>query len=227
MPKFPKLFSTDSGRIWQRMPPRLIPGTLPLPEEFIAATCLATRVLDVGCGTGSAVEELPTDAFGAWIGLDINAGAIATAKRRSKPNTNFLVHDARKPLPDIGFFDLVLLKGVLTCLPTHQEQLLVLHNATIKAKKRRVFIIADFLQNRNNPTYRHRYLAGVKAGLEKGTFCCRDNAASGPRYLAHHFEYPELIRLLTGAGLRLVWSRDVQVRTRSGNRIWGFVLIAE
>ncbi len=193
----------------------------------MAAACLAKRVLDIGCGIGSAVDELPPESFAAWVGVDINAAAIATAKRRSRPNTNFVVHDARKPLLDVGRFDLVLLKGILTCLPTHNEQLLVLRHATMHMAKRRSLVIVDFLQNWDSPIYRRRYEAGLQAGLEKGTFFANDSAASGPAYFAHHFQYPELIRLLTAAGLRLVCSRDVRVRTRSGNEILGFVLIAE
>ena len=169
MPKFPKLFSTDSGRVWQKMPPRLIPGTLPLPEEFMAATYLATRILDIGCGPGSAVEDYRPMHLVLGLGWTSMLEPSPTPKS-AKPNTNFVVHDARKPLPDIGLFDLVLLKGVLTCLPTHQEQLLVLHNATIKAKKHRVFIIEDFLQNRDNPTYRRRYEDGLRQAWRKEHF---------------------------------------------------------
>jgi SAM-dependent methyltransferase len=209
------------------MPPRLIPATLPLPEEFMAAARLSARVLDLGCGVGSAARELPTESFAAWVGLDINPAAVATAKKDLQPNTKFLVHDVRQPLPDVGAFDLFLFKGVLTCLPTHQEQLQVLHHATMHAAKRRVFVVVDFLQNWDLRIYRRRYERGLRGGLERGTFLAPDGEASLRGYLAHHFEYPELIRLLTAVGLRLVCCRDVPVRTRTGNEARGFVLIAE
>jgi SAM-dependent methyltransferase len=226
MRKPPKVRLKDSGSVWQRIPPRLLPGTLPLPEEFVTAARLARRVLDLGCGVGSALGELATEPFANWVGVDINPRAIALANKQAAANAEFLVHDARRPFPNIGTFDLFLLKGVLTCLPTHQEQLQVLRHATAHATERRVFAIVDFLQNWEHPRYRRRYELGLRAGWEKGTFLASDRAASLPTYLAHHFEYHELFRLLDAVGLRLVCSRDITVRTRSGNETQGFVLIA-
>lgn len=227
MNRNPRLRCADSGRIWQQMPLRSIPGTLPLPEEFIALARVCTRILDVGCGVGSAAEELPTGSLLAWVGVDINRGAIAVAKKRRYLNTDFRIHDARKPLPHIGKFDLFLLKGLLTCMPTHQEQLAVLRQLKLHAAKRRVFVIVDFLQNWDHVVYRRRYEGGLRAGLEKGTFLAPNANGSSPAFLAHHFEYPEMIRLLTEAGLRVVCAREILVRTRTGNETRGFVLIAD
>jgi SAM-dependent methyltransferase len=220
-----KLTTTDSGQVWRRMPPQFIPGSLPLPEEFLAAAPLARRILDVGCGTGVAADE--ANSVAAWLGIDINSAAIRTARKVRRRNVKFLIHDARQPLRGLRTFDLILLKGVLTCLPTHEEQLSVLRNTVQRAATRRVIVIIDFLQNWTDARYKRRYDLGERRGLEKGTFFARDNAIPTGSYLAHHFEYPELVRLLTAAGLRSVCFREVPVRTRSGNKIHGFVLTAE
>ena len=218
--------SLDCGRVWQQMPLCMIPSTLPVPEEVLTAACVANRVLDVGCGVGSVAAELNMEALAAWVGVDVNRAAIHAARKTLPPHTRFIEHDVRQPLSGVGQFDLVLFKGILTCLPTQKEQLQVLRNAVARGAKQRVFVVVDFLQNWDHPVYRRRYEHGLRAGLEKGTFLVRDTKAPVPAYLAHHFEYPELIRLLTASGLCLVCSRNIPVRTRSGNETVGFVLIA-
>ena len=212
----------DSGQIWREFEPTLIPSTLKPPEEFMTAMQLARRILDIGCGAGSDIQGIGR-AGASWVGMDINPGVIAAAERKHRERTSFIVHDARQPFPAIGKVDLFLLKGMLTCLPSRREQLEVLRNARACAAKRRLFVVADFLQNWDIPSQRSRYLSGRRAGLEKGTFVVRYNPSAAPAYLAHHFDFHELKDLVCQAGLALASFRITSVRTRSGNEIKGFV----
>lgn len=216
-PNFP-----DSGKVWREFEPALIPSTLKLPEEFMAAMHLAKRILDIGCGACSDTQGIK-HAGATWIGMDINATVIAAAKKLQREKASFLVHDARRAFPSMGKVDLFLLKGMLTCLPSRREQIEVLRNVRACAAERRLLVIADFLQNWDIPSQRSRYLAGRRAGLEKGTFVVRYSPDSAPAYLAHHFDLGELNDLVCRAGLKLMSFRITTVRTRSGNEIKGFV----
>jgi SAM-dependent methyltransferase len=72
------------------------------------------RVLDIGCGTGSLLDDLPPDV--TYVGFDLNVSYIAAARRRYAGRGSF--HAARigeetVPLDGQPPFDRIVAKGIL------------------------------------------------------------------------------------------------------------------
>lgn len=75
-------------------------------------------VLDLGCGTGLILRELPPGS----IGLDINPYAAGMAKRYA-PNAELIIGDVEKmPFRD-GILSTIICTEVLEHLPNHKEAL--------------------------------------------------------------------------------------------------------
>jgi SAM-dependent methyltransferase len=85
------------------------------------------RVLDLGCGSG-----MTTDIFhamvqpgGSVIGVDFSEERIAGALRSygGKPGIDFLVRDIRKPIKDIGTFDIIWVRFILEYFRKESKEL--------------------------------------------------------------------------------------------------------
>ncbi len=84
----------------------------------IVEKCRPTRVLEVGCNVGANLKPLQTLIPPHRLyGVDINLGALETARKGALSGTN-LLHATGKALPfRDGFFDLVFTQGVLIHQP--------------------------------------------------------------------------------------------------------------
>jgi SAM-dependent methyltransferase len=69
------------------------------------AGLVGRRLLDVGCGTGSAILPMLARGFEA-VGVDISAAMLERARAKLGPEVELQVHDMRE-LPALGRFDLV------------------------------------------------------------------------------------------------------------------------
>lgn len=90
----------------------LIPVVLPALDGAVEALRAGARVIDIGCGAGSALLQL-AEAFPAstFRGYDISQYALgrADAKRDARGLANVTFHDPRRdPVPTDGSIDLVL-----------------------------------------------------------------------------------------------------------------------
>jgi SAM-dependent methyltransferase len=83
-----------------------------LEEELGPAPWPQLRGLDLGCGPGTITAYLAKRA-GSFVGVDIDAAAVAAARRRFRyPNLEYIRHaSARLPFGD-GAFDLVIVNHV-------------------------------------------------------------------------------------------------------------------
>ena len=77
-------------------------GILELAEQ---AGLAGRRLLDVGCGTGSAIVPMLARGFDV-VGVDISEAMLERARSKLGPEVELLVRDMRE-LPTLGRFDLV------------------------------------------------------------------------------------------------------------------------
>lgn len=71
-------------------------------------------VLDLGCGSGNTANELPADAYGKYVGIDISDVAISKATKRTEQNArlakcSFFQGDISSYVPTQQF-DLILFR---------------------------------------------------------------------------------------------------------------------
>ena len=75
------------------------------------------RVLDAGCGPGKTTSILRAmvEPGGHVVGVDYSDQRIDYARKHyeSQPGIEFVLHDLREPMPDLGVFDLIWVRFVL------------------------------------------------------------------------------------------------------------------
>lgn len=73
------------------------------------------RVLDAGCGPGKTTAILRDMAGpnGSAMGIDYSPERIAYAKKHYGEGIDFVLHDLRQPIPDVGLFDIIWVRFVL------------------------------------------------------------------------------------------------------------------
>lgn len=69
------------------------------------------RILDIGCGTGTILDDLPPDVD--YVGYDLNPRYIEEARRRFPDRGRFFCARAGEAPEDLGSFDLVLAMAIL------------------------------------------------------------------------------------------------------------------
>ena len=90
-----------------------------LPADPDAATW---SVLDIGCGEGHYAREIARRyPYARVVGVDSDASAIEVAAQAG-PGVEFLIHDAKQPLPG-GDFDIAVMWMVLLYLPDRRSAL--------------------------------------------------------------------------------------------------------
>jgi len=113
--------AADSGR-WEPMV-ETIGWPLALRMTAVAEVGAAARVLDVGCGIGDPTLQVAvlTGPHGRVVGIDVDAGTLATARARAEAlgltNVEFVVADVRTVPLDANAYDVVLGRWSLTFLP--------------------------------------------------------------------------------------------------------------
>jgi len=78
-------------------------------------------ILDLGCGSGNTANELASNAYGSYLGVDIANTALDKARRRSEANgraqkNRFLQADFLKYVPEQRF-DVILFRESLYHVP--------------------------------------------------------------------------------------------------------------
>jgi SAM-dependent methyltransferase len=73
------------------------------------------KVVDIGCGSGATLDDLPPDI--SYVGFDSSENYIAAARQRCDRRATFIVSTARqlleRPDPRLNDSDLLLCNGVL------------------------------------------------------------------------------------------------------------------
>lgn len=141
------------------------------------------RVLDIGCGTGSLLDDLPADV--AYLGFDLNASYIAAARRRWAGHGSF--HAARVGeetalLDGEPPFDRIVARGILHHLNDDDAHRL-LATARRHLAPGGVFVCSDPARHDGQPL-----VARLLIGMDRG----------------RRVRTPEQYRLLLGAHFRTI-----------------------
>jgi ubiquinone/menaquinone biosynthesis C-methylase UbiE len=87
--------------------------------------------------------------------------------------------------------------------------------------------IVEFGQNWHLKLYRNRYLQDFPLTKEEGSFLVKNPETGVVEYTAHHFSEKELVFLLLNCGFDIDYFRVEELKTRTGNIIYGFVIVAK
>jgi SAM-dependent methyltransferase len=83
----------------------------------LAAYARRGRILDLGCGPGSAGRYLDAAAYSSYIGVDISDVAVQEARRKNqRPQNTYVQSDILSYRPD-GEFDVILFGDSLYYIP--------------------------------------------------------------------------------------------------------------
>ena len=174
------------------------------------------RILDHGCGYGRLLHQLSGAGYHNAVGMDFSEKMLMECRSRF-PNLMLVRNDGRTlPFCDRAF-DAVLLFAVLTCIPSDDDQRILLAEVRRVLRPGGVLYISDLLINadvRNVERYvRHASKFGVY-----GVFELPEGVI-----VRHHRE--EWIEQLTRAFTRLAFE-PFSVTTMNGNTSAAFQYLA-
>ncbi len=133
-------------------------ATRPGRLEFLRQQCdtiglsPSSRILEIGCGTGEASCFLARRYQCPVVGIDLDEQHIQSAKATAKTQgveqlASFSVSDITETLP-AGTYDLVVMQGVLSHLPSHSATLDAIHELL---NPRGFLVLEDFFST-SSPT---------------------------------------------------------------------------
>lgn len=203
-----------------------IPSSLEFNIKTLDDLKIEGNILDIGCGNGNLCELLSDNKYN-YYGIDYSIDAIETAKEKYKnnKNANFWHMSADKLEFDNEFFDFIIIKAVLTVIDSSEKRKNIMSEINRTLKKNGYVYIADFAQTWHNRLYRNRYIENYKKTNELGLFEVFDN--NGTKiYNAKHFTVKEISDLYMDIGLQTYQFDIKKVKTRTGNIIDGYQIIA-
>lgn len=220
---------------WEKVPGKNIPSSLELHPIIHNYLREGYKILDIGCGFGKISLELASLGYSV-TGIDVNTEAVrlseAAAKdlavdMKEKGKAEFRVGDA-STLPFLeSSFDLAVMQAFLTSVPDPEERARMVQEASRVLKHDGYLYLVEFGQNWHLQLYRRRYLQDLPVTKEEGSFLARNPETGEVEFIAHHFTEKELVFLLVDSGFEVDYFRVEELRTRTGNEILGFVIVAK
>ncbi len=116
---------------------------VPMLSKYVSKN---SKILDVGCGYGRILNELYENGFNDLTGVDTAENMIKRGKREF-PQLNLIANPDGKIPFNNNSFDVVILFGVLTCIPTDESQKEFLKEVKRVLKPQGIIYVNDFLLN--------------------------------------------------------------------------------
>lgn len=219
---------------WENVCRENLPSSLDLDPVIYEYLQQDYKILDIGCGFGKVSLQLATLGYSV-TGIDLNPEAIKFSKTGVKTlysgdnrvrEAEFQVANASKlPFSDESF-EFAIMQAFLTSVPTHERKKIIKEAYRILKQAGYLYLV-DFTQNWHLKLYRDRYLKDFLITREEGSFLALDPETGEVEYVAHHFSEKELVCLLVNCGFEIDYFKIEELKTRSGNKINGFVIVAK
>lgn len=220
---------------WEKVPGKNIPSSLELCPIIYNYLQEGYKILDIGCGFGKISLQLASIGYSV-TGIDINTEAIrlseAAAKsldldKKAEGRAEFNVGNASSLPFREASFDFEVIQAFLTTVPDSQERARIIQEAFRVLKPGGYLYLADFGQNWHLQLYRNRYIQDFPITKEEGSYLVRNPETGEVEFIAHHFTEKELVFLLLDCGFEIDCFRVEELKTRTGNKILGFVVVAK
>lgn len=220
---------------WEKVSGKNIPSSLdlyPIIHNYLQED---DEILDIGCGSGKISLELASLGYSV-TGIDINSEAISLAEtaarspglnQRTGGRAEFKVENASSLSFHDSSFDFAVMQAFLTSVPDPKERSRIIKEVFRVLKPGAYLYLVEFGQNWHLKLYRKRYLHDFPITKEEGSFLARDPETGETEFIAHHFTEKELVFLLTDCRFEIDYFRVEELETRTGNKILGFVIIAQ
>jgi len=227
------LFMPES--YWEKVSGKDIPSSLdlyPVIHNYLREGC---KILDIGCGFGKISLELSSPGYSV-TGIDVNTEAIRlseaaskdlAASMRTEVKAEFTVGNASALPFRESSFDLAVMQAFLTSVPDPRERARMIQEAFRVLKPEGCLYLVEFGQNWHLQFYRMRYLQDFSVTKEEGSFLARNPETGDVEFIAHHFTEKEIVFLIVDSGFEIDYFRVEELRTKTGNKILGFVIVAK
>lgn len=224
-----------SDSYWEKVAGKNIPSSLELYPIIYHYLREDHKILDIGCGFGKISLELASQGYSV-TGVDINPEAIKLSetaaknlslKEKTGVRAKFKVGNASCLPFKESSFDFAVMQAFLTTVPNPQERERAIQEAFRVLKSGTYLYLVEFAQNWHLQHYRKRYIQDFPVTKEEGSFLARNPETGEIEFIAHHFTGKELVFLLTDCGFKIDFFRVEDIRTRTGNNVLGFVVLAK
>jgi ubiquinone/menaquinone biosynthesis C-methylase UbiE len=224
-----------SKSYWETVPGKNIPSSLELYPIIYNYLQDGDNVLDIGCGFGKISLELASLRY-LVTGIDINPEAVKLSKaaansleldRKIEGRAEFQVGNASFLPFHRSSFNFAVMQAFLTSVPDPQERARIIQEAFRVLKPEGYLYLVEFSQNWHLKLYRKRYLQDFPVTKEEGSFFALNPETGEAEFIAHHFSEKELVFLLVDCGFEIDYFRVEELKTRTGNKINGFVIVAK
>lgn len=224
-----------SKSYWEMVPGKNIPSSLELYPIVHSYLQEGYKILDIGCGFGKISLELASLGYSV-TGIDINTEAVKLSKTAAKSldldgklegRAEFKVGDASDLPFHESSFDFAVMQALLTSVPDPQERAGIIKEAFRVLRLGGYLYLVEFGQNWHLKLYRKRYLQDFRVTKEEGSFLALNPETGEVEFIAHHFSEKELVFLLVDCGFEIDYFRVEELKTRTGNKINGFVVVAK
>ena len=171
--------------------------TLPVnTSKLLTHLPLESKILDYGCGYGRTCLELSSFGYSNIIGVDSSPEMIQRAQQ-TYPSLRFEINTANELHYADDAFDVILLIGVLTCIPSNEDQRNLINALSRILRVGGILYVVDYIlqpDKRNQQRYTHYAdefgLYGVFRLEEGGVF--RHHSIDWVKVLLKNFEIIDL-----------------------------------